>query len=172
MALTSLLGVPALVLVASLPGPPLCDRGAPEPRSFHSRGFGFVAEVFPGESRNNETPEPVVYMYAIGYPGADWKVDARHRWSATLPHSDFLSEAVVSMQGHLVTLDDYNELGADHAVVLFNSLGERLADYSLFELLTGEEISHSERSDCGIHWRQGARYFFLLDLVPRLYLAL
>ena len=92
--------------------------------------------------------------------------------SRTLPHSDFLSEAVVSMQGHLVTLDDYDELGADYAVVLFSSLGDRLAEYSLSELLTAEEISHSERSDCGIHWRHGARYFFLLDLVPRLYLAL
>ena len=31
------------------------DWGAPEPVSFHSRGFGYVAEIFPPQSRQNPT---------------------------------------------------------------------------------------------------------------------
>jgi len=37
----------------------------PEPASFHSRGFSYVAEIFPLKSRHNATEKPFCYFYAM-----------------------------------------------------------------------------------------------------------
>ena len=131
-----------------------------------------MAEVFPPKARNNEGSAPIVYMYEVGYPGLGWKVDARQEWSASLPHGSFPSEAVVSTRGHLVTLDDYQELGMGHAVVIFDNGGTQLADYALSDLLTSAETNEIDRSDCGINWRVGAEYYFFLETNPRFYVVL
>jgi hypothetical protein len=56
----------------------------PEPMSFHSRGFGYVAEIFPPHSRQNSGDKPLCYFYELGYPGSDWRIDARLKWKAPL----------------------------------------------------------------------------------------
>ncbi len=80
----------------------MCDRPAPEPLSFHSRGFGYVAEIFPPFSRQNSQERPVVHLYEVGYPGRGWDVNARPVMSAQLPHDVFPAEAVVSHVGRLL----------------------------------------------------------------------
>ena len=150
----------------------MCDKPAPEPQSFHSRGFGYVAEIFPPLSRQNSLTRPIVHVYAVAYPGRRWDVVARLVASAILPHEAFPAEAVVSQAGHLVTLDDYYQSGQANAVTLVDSAGSPIGAYALTELLLGEEIAALERSDCGIHWRDGASYFFLLDAASRFYIAL
>lgn len=159
-------------LAATLLGGAFCDRPAPEPRSFHSRGFGYVAEVFPPRSRQNPGERPVAYLYAVGYPGRGWDLDARLVASVTLPHEESPAEAVVSQAGHLVTLDDYYKPGEANAVVLVDSVGHLVGAYALTDLLHEDEILAVGRSDCGIQWRDGARYYFLLQPVPRFYIVL
>lgn len=149
-----------------------CDPLAPEPQSFHSRGFGVVAEVFPPGSRHNAGERPRIYTYEVGYPGPRWDVDARRVWSATLQHGHFPHDAVVSMEGHVVTLDDYFQVGGENAVVLLDRLGRELRAYGLSDLLTEAEIADLEWSDCGILWRTGAGYYFLLGASPRFYVVL
>jgi hypothetical protein len=150
----------------------LCDKPAPEPRGYHSRGFGQVAEIFPPRSRRNPGEQPVAYMYEVGYPGSRWDVRAKRMWTATLPHTAFPAEALVSMDGHLVTFDDHHQLGQVHAVVVFDAQGRQRAAYRLDELLTAAQTRAFERSDCGVHWRREARYYFLLGSAPRLYVVL
>ncbi len=70
------------------------------------------------------------------------------------------------------TLDDYYEPGSGNAVVLVDGMGNQLAGYALIDLFLEEEIAAFEWSDCGIHWRDGARYFFLLEATPRFYIVL
>lgn len=161
-----------LVLALIAASPFLCDRPAPEPRSFHSRGFGRVAEIFPPGSRHNDGERPLAYLYEVAHPGSRWEVRARRVWSAPLPHGRFPSEAVVSVEGHLVTLDDYYEPGGPDAVVLLDGAGRHLGSHALSDLLTEREIAALERSDCGIHWREGARYYFLTGAAPRFYVVL
>ena len=91
----------ALLLTASLTIAS-CDRPAPEPVSFHSRGFSYVAEVFPPKSRQNRGPRSVAYLYAMGYPGTDWRVQARRIWSAELVAQRFPLAGLVSQAGHLI----------------------------------------------------------------------
>src|SRR5438045_658016 len=79
------------------------DWGWPEPTSFHSRGFGFVAEAFPPKSRQNPGSRPLCYFYAVGYPGTEWKVSARQIWRAELANARMPYQALVSMDGVLVT---------------------------------------------------------------------
>lgn len=64
--------------------------------------------------------------------------------------------------------------GSDYAnaVVLLDTAASVLGRYALADLLDEDEIATVERSDCGIHWREGARYFFLLDTSQRCYIAL
>jgi hypothetical protein len=38
------------------------DWGAPHPVSFNSRGFGYVAEIFPPGSRQNPTEKLLCYF--------------------------------------------------------------------------------------------------------------
>lgn len=154
--------------------PALCDRGAPEPTAFHARGYGMVAEVFPPDSRNNDTRTPVVHMYRVGYPGPRWNSEAERVWTAPLPHAEFPLAAVVSGEGHVVTFDDHSVgvLDAAHAVVLLGADGRRTGDYAMSELFTPSELAGMTVLDCGYDWRSEARFFFLLDGRPRFYVVL
>jgi hypothetical protein len=49
------------------------EWGWPHPVSFHLRGFGYVAKVFPPGSRQNPDKKPLCYFYEMGYPGTSWK---------------------------------------------------------------------------------------------------
>ena len=74
-------------IVLCLCAPAAADQwGAPEPVSFHSRGFGYVAEIFPLRSRQNSTKRPFCYFYEVGYGGFTWKVDAKLKWKAPLAY--------------------------------------------------------------------------------------
>lgn len=150
-----------------------CDRGSPEPTAFHARGFEMVAELFPPHSRNNDTDSPVAILFRMDYPGTRWESRAEHLWTATLPHQAFPLAAVVSMGGHLVTLDDHGGYGLDvgHAVVLMGADGP-IRDFSLTDLFTEEELGEFRISDCGYAWREGARFFFLLEGEQRFYILL
>ena len=96
-----------------------CDRGAPQPLGFHARGFGHLAEVFPPKSRQNSGSRPVAYFYDVGYPGTEWRVDARRVWTAELVNLQMPQAALVSMAGDFVTLDDYHQAGMEHALVIY-----------------------------------------------------
>lgn len=148
----------------------VCDRPAPHPVAFHSRGFGYVAEVFPPKARRNTGETPLVYMYEVGYPGLEWRVDARRLWSAELPSMP--QAALVSMAGHFVTLDDYWAAGGERAVVVFDTDGRHVRSFELDELLEADDMARVEWSDCGRLWRDGTRFYFSTGPDAKLYIAL
>ena len=104
---------------------------APAPVSFHSRGFGYVAEVFPPKSRQNSTEKPICYFYEVGFPGAEWKIDAKLKWKATLANDVMPYQAVVSMQGMLVTFDEHGAAGYKNAVAIYSKNGLLVRKYQL-----------------------------------------
>lgn len=171
--MTALISV-TLIASASLTSTGRCDRGAPEPRAFHARGFEMVAELFPPDSRNNDSSSPVAHLYRMAYPGPRWEAKAEREWTTTLPHQDFPMAALVSMAGHMVTLDDHSNYGLDvgHAVVLVGADGGVRGDFSLTDLFTEAELEEFPVSDCGYDWREDARFFFLLDGEQRFYMLL
>jgi hypothetical protein len=148
-----------------------CDRGAPQPIGFHARGFGYVAEVFPPRSRQNTGSRPVAYFYAVGYPGTEWRVDARRVWTAELVNAQLPEAALVSMAGDFVTLDDYHEAGRAHALVIYARDGRLIRSFALEQLLDSADLAHVPLSDCGWLWREGTAFYFTRDPDAKLYVA-
>jgi hypothetical protein len=148
------------------------DWGAPNPISFNSRGFGYVAEIFPPRSRQNPTEKPFCYFYEVGYPrGTEWKIDAKLKWKAPLVNDLMPYQALVSQQGRLVTLNDYGTLGYKNAVAIYSQTGALVRTYQLDELIPASDSAKIERSISSRWWTKDARYYFL-ENPGRLYVML
>jgi hypothetical protein len=76
------------------------------------------------------------------------------------------------MAGHVVTLDDYHELGGDHALVIYDRNGRFVRSFTLGELLGAWRLDRVQLSDCGRAWREGVRFFFTSTIRPKLYVLL
>ena len=162
----------ALIRMVTPFGPPRCDRAAPQPVGFHARGFGYVAELFPPKSRHNRGTRPVAYLYQVDHPGIGWNVQAQRLWTAQLANEIMPQAALVSMTGHVVTLDDYHEAGAEHALVVYDPGGQRVRSFTLRDLLGDADLSQVPRSDCGWLGREEARFFFTRSIDAKLYVLL
>jgi hypothetical protein len=148
------------------------DWGAPEPVSFHSRGFGYVAEIFPPQSRQNPTEKPLCYFYEVGYGGGtEWKIDAELKWKASLVNDVMPDQAAVSMHGRLVTLNEYGALGYKNAVTIYSQTGALVKTYQLDELIPASDSGQIETSMSSRWWNKTAKYYFL-DNPGRLYVVL
>ena len=96
------------------------------------------------------------------------RVDARQLvWKAELPVMPL--EAVVSMDGTLVTLDADADSGTDHAVVVYDGRGHVVRSWKLDDLVACDDAAKLEQSKSSPHWTQGAKYYFIRD---KLYIAL
>ena len=144
---------------------------APAPVSFHSRGFGYVAEVFPPRSRQNSTKKPFCYFYEVGYPGTAWKIDAKLKWKMPLANDLTPYQAVVSMQGRLVTLNEHGAVGYQNAVAIYSKTGSLVTRYQLHEFIPAADIGQIETSESSRWWTKGAKYYFL-ENPSRLYVVL
>jgi hypothetical protein len=153
------------------------DWVRPEPTSYHSRGFGYVAEIFPPQSRQNPGDKSLCYFYEVGYPGAEWKFASRLLWKAPLVNPSGPYQAVVSPQGDLVTLNEHGSVGYDNAVVIYGRDGHLVKAYTLDELLPATVISRNENeakipiSISSRWWTRDATYYFLAQ-PARFYVAL
>lgn len=162
----------ALIGVVAPLDPPRCDRLGPEPVGFHARGFGYVAELFPPRSRYNPGTRPVAHFYQVEHPGLGWTVRAQRLWTAQLANEIMPEAALVSMAGHVVTLDDYHQAGARHALVVYDPGGRLVRSFALRDLLDDADLAQVAVSDCGWLWREEARFFFTRSSDAKLYVLL
>lgn len=143
------------------------DVGWPEPASFHARGFGFVAEVFPPASRQNPASDRAFcYFYEVGYPGTRWDVHAKLIWKAPVVNGRMPVEGLVSMDGRLVTLNEWGAIGHAHAIVVYDRRGQLVADIHgdrVLSALGPEANAHVHPSDTTRWWNQDAKYYFSRD---------
>jgi hypothetical protein len=141
----------------------------PEPKSFHSRGFGYVAEIFPPNSRQNSGDKPLCYFYELGYAGNDWRIDARLKWKAPLVNERMPYQAVISQTGDLITLNEHGSVGYRNAIVIYDQLGRATKAYELDDLLPADEISMNENmskipiSISSRWWTRDAKYYFFRE---------
>jgi hypothetical protein len=148
------------------------DWGAPNPVSFTSRGFGYVAEIFPPRSRQNTTDKPLCYFYETGDSGGTaWKIAAKLKWKAPLVNDAMPYQAVVSTHGRLVTLNEYGALGYKNAVAIYGQTGALVKTYQLDELIPAGDSAKIETSMSSRWWNKDAKYYFL-DNPGRLYIVL
>ncbi len=123
------------------------DWVRPQPTSFHSRGFGYVAEIFPAHSRQNSGDKPLCYFYELGYPGSDWRIDARLKWRAPLVNELMPYQALISQAGDLITLNEHGSVGYRNAIVIYDQTGGVTKAYKLDDLLPAEEISMNSNTN-------------------------
>ncbi|HYT73402.1 MAG TPA: hypothetical protein VEL79_01530 [Vicinamibacterales bacterium] len=139
------------------------DWMLPEPASFHARGMSRVAEIFPPASRQNSGSRALCYFYELGYPGTRWDVTPQLTWKAQLANERMPVEAIVSMDGWLVTLNNWGGTGKAHAIVVYDRHGRLVADWSgdqLFTHPTLERIARERMSTSSIWWNEKAKYYF------------
>lgn len=173
----------ALLVLASLAAPAAADDWpAPHPRSWHGQGGSRVVEVFPARSRHNPGDRPLAYAYEVGYPGAAQtgkapaggavgaagagsRLDAKLVWKGPLANRWAPYEAIVSSDGWLVTLDEWANLGHDHALVVYDPSGKLIKAHKL-DALVPADVANRDRSVSSRYWRKGAHY--VLDTRARL----
>lgn len=156
----------AFVVISCLLESPslVADRWAlAEPASFHARGMSLVAEIFPTASRQNSGSRAFCYFYELGYPGTHWDVTPRLKWKGPLANEQMPVDAIVSMDGWLVTLDNWGGRGKAHAIVVYDPRGRLVADWSgdqLFANLSLQKIARDRMSMSSIFWNEKAKYYF------------
>jgi len=139
------------------------DWMLPEPASFHARGMSLVAEVFPPASRQNAGSHALCYFYEVGYPGTQWDIKPRLQWKRELVNAHMPVEAIVSMDGWLVTFNDWYGAGMAHAIAVYDPRGRLVADWSgdqLFGHPALEMIARGRTSMSSIWWNEKAKYYF------------
>lgn len=132
----------------------------PEPVSFHSRGFSYVAEIFPPKSRQNSGDKPLCYFYKMDYAGTEWRIGAHLVWKTQLVNPQMPYEALVSTDGFLVTLNDYGSVGFSNAVTIYDPHGKIVRSYTLNELIPVAERNKIEQSESSRWWNRKAKYYF------------
>lgn len=165
----------ALLMTSMLPAGHVDEWPWPEPASYHSRGFGFVAEIFPPGSRQNPGNQAAAFFYRMGYPGTRWEVDAELLWRRDLVN-DFEPyrmpyQALVTMDGRLVTLNEYGNVGFANAVAIYDADGELVRAFALDSLIPEADMDRFEHSESSRWWNEGARYYVTRDH-PRLFVVL
>jgi hypothetical protein len=78
---------------------------------------------------------------------------------------------VVSMNGRLVTLNEYGTLGYKNAVAIYSQTGALVKTYQLDELIPASDSGKIETSMSSRWWNKDAKYYFL-DNPERLYVVL
>jgi len=139
------------------------DWRLPEPASFHARGMLLVAELFPPASRQNPGTHTLCYFYEVGYPGAGWDIKPQLRWKRELANDRMPVEAILSMDGWLVTFNDWGGMGMAHSIVVYDPRGRLVADWSgdqLFKEPALERIARQRTSVSSIWWNEKAKYYF------------
>lgn len=67
-------------------------------------------------------------------------------------------EFLVADNGHLVTIDNWHNVGYGKVVSIYNSRGKLIRAYELRDLFQPEEIERFPHSVSSIHWRNGPVY--------------
>lgn len=82
-------------------------------------------------------------------------------WSAKLANETAPTHASVSDDGRFViTLDEFRRGGAAHAAVVYGARGEKRCEFSLRELLDGDDWPHVSARGRMIEWLNGAEFAF------------
>ena len=161
----------AALLLLSMPAAFPDEWGWPEPKGFHSRGFFYVAEIFPPHSRQNKSEKPICYFYKMGYPGKEWEIKPELIWQAGLSNVLMPLQALISMDGELATLNEHGKAGYENSVVIYDKKGKLVRAFQLDELLSDEDAHQFSSSESSRWWNNKARYFFMRE-PPRLYILL
>ena len=151
--------VSTLALVTSIAN---ADSWAsPRVREVFSESREYLVRILPGESFGD----------TLGFAGekkgkyatAEFYRRAKDRSYQLVAEATLLNpvapvEFSVADNGHLLTIDNWHNVGYGKVVCLYDSRGKPIRSYELRELFQPEEIEGFPRSASSLHWRKGPVY--------------
>lgn len=154
MALCGFLGVATSVANAD-------SWASPRVREVFSESREYFVRVLPGESLGE----------TFGFAGekkgryatAEFYRRAKDRSYQLVADATLLNpvaplEFLVADSGHLVTIDNWHNVGYGKVVCIYDARGKPIRSYELRELFQSEEIKRFPQSVSSIHWRKGPFY--------------
>jgi hypothetical protein len=155
--------VVALSASAALIAPPA--RGdswaAARTREVFSESREYFVRILPGESLGD------TFGFAGAkkgrYARAEFYRRAADRSYQLVAEASLLNpvapvEVLVADNGHLVTLDNWHNVGHGRVVAIYDARGKLVRAYELRELFAADEIKRFPHSVSSIHWRKGPAY--------------
>jgi hypothetical protein len=136
------------------------DWASPRPRIFASPSGEVAFKVIPDPRahRTGLTPPTRGVLFAL-----DEKGNERVVWEKPLVNTP-LRAHVADSGGYVVTIDTHYNAGGPHSLVVYGPKGDALADYSLDDVLTKEEIAkHVSQSVSSRWWADGVEVTFHPD---------
>ena len=150
----------ALLMLVALPAR-ADDWAGPVTKEVFSASREYFVRVVPGKSLGDtfgfasETKGP--------YARAEFYRRAPDRSYQLLAEASLLNpvapvEFFVADSGHLVTLDNWHNVGYGKVVAIYDARGKPIRAYELRELFDADEIQRFPHSVSSIHWRKGPAY--------------
>jgi hypothetical protein len=160
-AMRLIAGVLAGWLMAAAPAVHADDWAGPVTKEVFSASREYFVRIVPGESLGD------TYGFAGAkkgrYAAAEFYRRAPDRSYRLMQEVRLLNpvapvEFFVSDGGHLVTVDNWHNLGYGKVVSIYDGAGKLVRAYELAELFDGEEIKAFTHSMSSRYWRDGPLY--------------
>lgn len=152
----------SLVLLMLVAAPARADSWAgPLTKEIFSASREYFVRVVPGKSLGDTygfaSQEKGPYARAEFYrraPDRSYQLVAEESLLNPVAPVEFF----VADNGHLVTLDNWHNVGYGKVVAIYDARGKPIRAYELRELFDAEEIKRFPHSVSSIHWRKGPAY--------------
>ena len=150
-----------VLLMLATPQARADDWAAPLTREVFSASREYFVRVVPGKSLGD------TYGFASQekgpYARAEFYRRSQDRSYRLVAEESLLNpvaplEFLVADNGHLVTLDNWHNVGYGKVVAIYDARGKLIRAYELRELFDAEEIKRFPHSMSSIHWRNGTLY--------------
>jgi len=134
---------------------------SPRVREVFSDSREHFVRVLPGESLGDTRGFAVEKKGK--YATAEFYRRAKNRSYQLVAETALLNpvapvEFLVADSGHLVTIDNWHNVGYGKVVCIYDSGGKPIRSYELRELFQREEIERFPQSVSSLHWRNGPVY--------------
>ena len=139
----------ALLVLAALPLR-ADDWPAPRTKEVFSQSREYFVRVIPGKMKG-------------GHASAEFYRRAPDRSYRLVAEASLLNpvapvEFLLADSGHLLSLDNWHNVGYGKVVAIYDPRGKLIRTYELRELFDAEEITRFPHSVSSIHWRKGPAY--------------
>ena len=124
---------------------------APRTREAFSESRQYFVRIYPGVERNGRYATAEFYRRE---PDRSYRLVAEANLLNPVAPVEFL----VADNGHLVTVDNWHNVGHGKVMVLYDATGRLIRAYELRELFSPEEIQRFPHSVSSIQWRKGPVY--------------
>ena len=132
---------------------------APIPFSVVSGGHIYIAEIFPASTRYSDGNKPKCFLYRFKSYSLKKPVEVELIWEGNLANKVSPVNAYLTIDGYLITFNEWHKVGFENSVVLYDNRGKLIKSYGLEDLLPEAEIKLVRRSKSSRWWNKNSKYY-------------